>query len=255
MYALPEHKLISSQLSVIFDTFTKSETHIRPHFMLTGHTGTGKSHLIQFLAQERDLNFIEINAAQLTAEGISGNSLSKALSPLKNLQNAPVVVFVDEFDKIFVNSSDSTNAPSVSVQDEFLKVLEADSTSVFGDYGKYIEVNTSNVLYVFAGSFSNTPNIKSTEDLKKLGVRSEFLGRVNLHYQLPSITQESYLKVLENHKLLNQYLNLYPQFKKAKVVKALTQDLLEQYPSNTIGLRLISSLINRYFINSLTAAI
>lgn len=32
----------------------------------------------------KELNFLEVNAAQITKEGISGNSLSKILSPLVN---------------------------------------------------------------------------------------------------------------------------------------------------------------------------
>ena len=45
---------------------------------------------------------IEINGAQLTKEGTSGNSLSKALALIKNFEQNLVLVFVDEFDKLFI---------------------------------------------------------------------------------------------------------------------------------------------------------
>lgn len=83
-----------------------------------------------------ELNFLEVNAAQITKEGISGNSLSKILSPLVNYSHTPIVVFVDEFDKLFINgntNSQLANESTASVQNEFLKLLESDTTSVFGE--------------------------------------------------------------------------------------------------------------------------
>lgn len=79
---IPEHKDIATQLGKIIDIFKASEGELRPHFMLTGPSGAGKSATVQFLAESNDLEFLEINAAQLTKEGTAGNSLSKALSPL-----------------------------------------------------------------------------------------------------------------------------------------------------------------------------
>ena len=46
--------------------------------------------------------FMEINGAQLTKEGTSGNSLSKALTPLLEMSEKLVICFVDEFDKLFI---------------------------------------------------------------------------------------------------------------------------------------------------------
>lgn len=124
--------------------FVNSNCKIRPHFILTGESG--KSFTIKQLCDE--LDFLEINAAQITKEGISGNSLSKILSPLVNYGR--VVVFVDEFDKLFVSGNTNSQLASESttcVQNEFLKLLESETTSVFGDYGKYITVPINNVLF------------------------------------------------------------------------------------------------------------
>lgn len=72
------HSEIYHQLDTLFDIFEKSNGVIRPHFILTGPSGSGKSYTIQELANKRDINLLEINAAQLTKEGTSGNSLSNA---------------------------------------------------------------------------------------------------------------------------------------------------------------------------------
>lgn len=148
-----QDKLIK-EVNRIFQVFVNSNCKIRPHFILTGESGSGKSFTIKQLCEMNELDFLEINAAQITKEGISGNSLSKILSPLVNYGRVPVVVFVDEFDKLFVSGNTNSQLASESticVQNEFLKLLESETTSVFGDYGKYITVPINNVLFVFAG--------------------------------------------------------------------------------------------------------
>lgn len=156
-----QDKLIK-EVNRIFQVFVNSNCKIRPHFILTGESGSGKSFTIKQLCDMNELSFLEVNAAQITKEGISGNSLSKILSPLVNYSHTPIVVFVDEFDKLFINgntNSQLANESTASVQNEFLKLLESDTTSVFGDYGKYISVPIDNVLFVFAGAFNNEPHI------------------------------------------------------------------------------------------------
>lgn len=85
-----------SQINKIFQIFKASECEIRPHFILTGPSGSGKSHTVKTLCEREEFGFLPVNAAQLTKEGTSGNSLSKALSPLLQFGGKPTVVFVDE---------------------------------------------------------------------------------------------------------------------------------------------------------------
>ena len=99
MNVIGQDKLIN-EIDKIFEIYKASECEIRPHFILTGASGNGKTLTIQTLAKKNKLAFLEINAAQLTKEGTSGNSLSKALSPLLQIGDKPAIVFVDEFDKL-----------------------------------------------------------------------------------------------------------------------------------------------------------
>ena len=73
---ISEQAKVKEDISRIIEIFKGSEAKIRPHFVLTGPSGSGKSHVIQAVADEFDLGYLEINAAQLTKEGTSGNSLS-----------------------------------------------------------------------------------------------------------------------------------------------------------------------------------
>jgi len=88
--------ILTNEVSKIFEIFKASQCKIRPHFILTGQSGSGKSFTIKQLAVKHELGFLEVNAAQLTKEGTSGNSLSKALSPLLQRAGQPTIVFVDQ---------------------------------------------------------------------------------------------------------------------------------------------------------------
>lgn len=235
----------------ILEIFKASEGEVKPHFILTGPSGSGKSHTISTLVEDMELHMLEINAAQLTKEGTAGNSLSKALSPLSNLGGKLVVCFVDEFDKLFISgNSNSSLAHETTngVQNEFLKVLEGSSTSVYGDYGKYIDVRTSKVLFVFAGAFNGEENI-DLDRLREFGIKTEFLGRVGLSYAMEKITLEMMREITQNSKLLWKYLKLFKDVKKDTVVKAVMSVVEKNYERNTIGVRIINTLIHQYFIH------
>lgn len=233
----------------ILNIFVTSEGEIRPHFIITGPSGSGKSHTIQALAEELDINYFDINAAGLTKEGTAGNSLSKALTPLLQAGDQPIICFVDEFDKLFISgntNSSLAHETTNGVQNEFLKVLEG-SASVFGDYGKYVNVKTDNVLFIFAGAFNGEENI-DLDRLREFGIKTEFLGRVGLAYGLEKITLVEMANILDSSKLLANYLSLFLDVDKADVTSKVMKVVTDNFEKNTIGVRMINTLIHQYFI-------
>lgn len=239
-----------SNLNRIMEIFKNSEGKIRPHYILTGPSGSGKSYALQSLAENLDIDYMEINAAQLTKEGTSGNSLSKALAPIANHGDKPTIVFVDEFDKLFISgNSNSSLAHETTngVQNEFLKVLESDEASVFGDYGKYIHVSVEKVLFVFAGAFNGEHDI-DIDRLREFGIKTEFIGRVGLVYNLEKLSVQDLIDVLKNSTLLDHYLKLFANAKRDHCVKLISKYIRDNYENNTLGARLVSTLIHQYFI-------
>jgi len=234
----------------VFKVFKASEGELRPHFILTGPSGSGKTVTIQSMCDEHELNYVEINAAQLTKEGTSGNSLSKALGPLGQSQGKMTVCFVDEFDKLFIsgNSNDSSaHESSTGVQNEFLKVLESDTTQVFGDYGKFISIPIKNVLFIFAGAFNGEEHI-TVDRLREIGIKTEFLGRVGLVYNTQKLSLEALYTIVENSPLLAKYLLIYKDVKREDVESTIKDYIKNNFELNTLGARLISTLIHQYFI-------
>lgn len=241
---------LTNEIGRILDIFIASEGKIRPHFILTGESGSGKSFTIKSLCRQKDIGCLEVNAAQITKEGTSGNSLSKALSPLMNMKAKKVVVFVDEFDKLFISTNSNSsvaNEVTVGVQNEFLKVLESESTAVYGDYGKYVDADVSKVLFVFAGAFNNEEKI-TLDKLRNFGVKTEFLGRVGLIYNTKRLTLEDLYVILENSELLDTYMKIFEDVRREDVINKIKDFLSQNYNNNTIGARIINTLINQYFI-------
>jgi ATP-dependent protease Clp ATPase subunit len=241
---------IVKELSRIFDIFKVSEGQIRPHFILTGDSGSGKSYIIEQLSKQKELGFISINAAQLTKEGTAGNSLSKALAPIAELKGVMTVVFVDEFDKLFISDNSNSslaNEVTLGVQNEFLKVLESPTTAVYGNYGHYVNIDISKCLFVFAGAFNNEENM-SLDKLRTFGVKTEFLGRVGLVYSTDKLLLSDLYEILEESELLKHYLKLFDNVDRDEVLDTIKKYLKANYKNNTIGARVINTLINQYFI-------
>jgi ATP-dependent protease Clp ATPase subunit len=230
--------------------FAASSGTIRPHPILCGASGSGKSFLIKSLANELNIDYMEVNAAQLTKEGTSGNSLSKALSPLALRSGKPCIVFVDEFDKLFISgntNSSLAHETTNGVQNEFLKVLESDEADVFGDYGKYLKVPVDQVLFIFAGAFNGEPNI-DVNRLREFGIKTEFIGRVGLVYNLERLTADDLVNIMQHDELLTNYLRLFNNVDEADCIKTISKHIRDLYEHNTLGARLVHTLLHQYFI-------
>lgn len=250
MSDVKEQEILIKELSTIFQIFENSDAEIRPHFILTGSSGSGKSFIIQTLCDKFELGFVEVDGASLTKEGISGNSLSKALKPLEDQQGALTIVFVDEFDKLFISGNsngDHAHESSNGVQNEFLKVLESDHTSVFGEYGSYTKIDITKTLFIFAGAFNGTEDI-NIDTLREFGIKTEFLGRVGMVFNTSKIGLDSMINILKESVTLHKYLELFKNVKYSEVVETISDVISENYEKNTLGVRMITTLIHEYFI-------
>lgn len=158
--------------------------------------------------------------------------------------------FVDEFDKLFIsgNTNDSAAHESTTgVQNEFLKVLESSTAQVFGDYGKYITVPAANVLFIFAGAFNGEEDI-TLDRLREIGLKTEFLGRVGLVYNTKPLTLDDLFAIVDTSDLLTHYCTLFRDVDRETVADKVKEYLVLNSEMNTLGARLINTLIHQYFI-------
>lgn len=240
---------VTTQLEHIFQVFRASTGAIRPHTILTGQSGSGKTFLVQQLAKAHSIPFVEINGAQLTNEGISGNSLSKCLVPLSSYGDSLNIVFIDEIDKLFLAGEDSIGSrdTTIRVQNELLKILESDTTDVIGDYGKYRSVNVSNTLFFFAGAFNNEENI-TLNRLRQFGIRNEFLGRVGLVFHVDKPTLEELGAALNKSKVFDTYVKVFPSITKQSVYDYVMSIVAKYHEQNQLGMRILTTLLHQAYL-------
>lgn len=116
-------------VSLMKNNTENSNIRIPKGILLEGPPGNGKTMLAQAIASEADVNFLAINASDLTDKflGETGKSVRKIFDKAK--QNAPCVLFIDEIDAI---GSKRSNSPNDSIEKELNGVINTLLTKLDG---------------------------------------------------------------------------------------------------------------------------
>ena len=103
-------------------------------------------------------------------------------------------------------------------------------------------------MFVFAGAFNGEESL-TLDRLREMGMKTELLGRVGLVFNLQKLSLDTLKNCLHNSSLLKDYLKLYNNVTKENVVDSVMKAIEENYENNTLGARLINTLLHQYFIN------